>query len=616
MVQWLVCIIAAIGFAFDTYVLLMTPLINPPALAELLHVDMGTPGGRADVLRWASYILWGSALCGGVFGMLGGYLTDFLGRRRVLTWSIMLYAISSAAGAFSTSAEMLLVCRCLTFIGVCVEFVAAVAWLSELFPEPRRREAVLGYTQAFASVGGLLVAFTYKECVALAGHLPPWLTLPNNAQAWRYALISGLIPAIPLIVIRPFLPESPAWKQKKLAGTLQRPRFGELFQPLFRRTTIVTAILFACAYGAAFGAIQMQSQIVPGLIYVDVKTAESGPAAVPGPAPNGPPKLITQEIAGLKEKLAAAKKGTPEFKRSATAIKALTDVQQQIVGDVGLFQELGGLLGRFVLAWLALRIVSRQKLLRLFQVPGLLLIPLVFAIPAAGHLGEASLGVLKVGMFVTGFFTVAQFSFFGNYLPRMYPTHIRGTGESFAANVGGRMIGTGANFLTSQLAAALPLLPMMHDLPGNSQCGVCRCGSCVVRLCCRSCHQLLAAGAEERSAAGIDALGGRCECCGNCEIAGSHVYAPAWASEISSAKASGTTCHRIARRFGDHDALDRDVSHRRLACAERRVERVDGSGAVGSAPHGALRGVWNAAGLRCRRSHGRLARLPELRLAE
>ena len=53
---------------------------------------------------------------------------------------------------------MLLVLRCFVFIGVCVEFVAAVAWLAELFPEPKRREKVLGYTQAFSSLGGLMVA--------------------------------------------------------------------------------------------------------------------------------------------------------------------------------------------------------------------------------------------------------------------------------------------------------------------------------------------------------------------------------------------------------------------------------------------------------------------------
>ncbi len=55
---------------------------------------------------------------------------------------------------------------------------------------------------------------------------------------------------------------------------------------------------------------------------------------------------------------------------------------------------------------------------------------------------------------------VAQFSFWGNYLPRVYPTHLRGTGESFAANVGGRLIGTSAAWisvnLANQLTAASP----------------------------------------------------------------------------------------------------------------------------------------------------------------
>ena len=55
-----------------------------------------------------------------------------------------------------------------------------------------------------------------------------------------------------------------------------------------------------------------------------------------------------------------------------------------------------------------------------------------------------------------GLLTVAQFSFWGNYLPRMYPTHLRGTGESFAANVGGRMIGTSAAFVTTTLATSMP----------------------------------------------------------------------------------------------------------------------------------------------------------------
>jgi hypothetical protein len=41
-------------------------------------------------------------------------------------------------------------------------------------------------------------------------------------------------------------------------------------------------------------------------------------------------------------------------------------------------------------------------------------------------------------------------------MPRVYPTYLRGTGESFAANIGGRMIGTFAALLTTTLAASMP----------------------------------------------------------------------------------------------------------------------------------------------------------------
>jgi len=84
-------------------------------------------------------------------------------------------------------------------------------------------------------------------------------------------------------------------------------------------------------------------------------------------------------------------------------------------------------------------------------VPGLVLVPLVFVWAAVNDL-EA----LKWGIFLVGLVTVAQFSFWGNYLPRVYPTHLRGTGESFAANVGGRMLGTSAAFVTTTLATSMP----------------------------------------------------------------------------------------------------------------------------------------------------------------
>ena len=403
-VQWLICTIAAIGFAFDIYEILMLPLIVRPALLELTGAAPGSP----QFQMWVGRLFYIPAFAGGIFGLLGGYLTDRLGRRRVLTYSILIYAVAAFLSGFSTSIEMLLVLRCFVFIGVCVEFVAAVAWLAELFPEAKRREKVLGYTQAFSSLGGIMVAFVNGWLVAAAAYLPALnmldLAIANPHAPWRYTLMSGVLPAIPLILIRPFLPESPAWLQKKAAGTLKRPSIAALFAPDLRRTTIVTTIMFACAYGAAFGAIQQVQQIVPGL--PEVRQMTQG---------QPPPR------AGL--------------------------INQEVAANVTKVQEVGGLLGRVALAYLAVVIISRRKLIRLFQIPGLIVMPLTFAVA-----GTTNLNWLYVGMFLAGFFTVGQFSFWGNYLPRVYPLYLRGTGESFAANIGGRLIGTSFAWLTATLA--------------------------------------------------------------------------------------------------------------------------------------------------------------------
>ena len=141
-----------------------------------------------------------------------------------------------------------------------------------------------------------MVTGAYYLIVTYGSSLP---AVRGGHEAWRYTLMSGVIPAIPLIVIRPFLPESPVWAAKKRAGTLKRPSFAALFQPQFRRTTIVTTIMMACAYAAAFGAIQQMPRIVPGL----------------------------QEVQGLP--------------RTA---------QEQTISAVQSFQEFGGLAGRLLLA--------------------------------------------------------------------------------------------------------------------------------------------------------------------------------------------------------------------------------------------------------------------------
>jgi MFS family permease len=403
-IQWLICVIAVIGFAFDTYEILMLPLIARPALLELTGAQPGSP----EFQMWVGRLFYIPAVAAGIFGLLGGYLTDRFGRRRVLTYSILIYAVSAFASGYATSVEMLLVLRCFVYVGVCVEFVAAVAWLAELFPDPVQRERVIGYTQACSNFGGLMVASANGLMIAYASSLPALggfgLNLTDPHAAWRYTLMTGVIPAIPLILIRPFLPESPVWREKRASGTLKRPSIAALFSPELLRVTVVSTFMLALAYGAAFGALQQIPQIVPGVPEVQQQTQ------------NVPPP----QAAAITQRVAAR----------------MTTVQ-----------EIGGLLGRVLLALLVVRIVSRQRLVRMFQIPGLITFPIVF-----GIIATRDINWLYAGVFLAGLFTIGQFSFWGNYLPRLYPVHLRGTGESFAINIGGRMIGTCFAWLTATLA--------------------------------------------------------------------------------------------------------------------------------------------------------------------
>jgi hypothetical protein len=157
--------------------------------------------------------------------------------------------------------------------------------------------------------------------------------------------------------------------------------------------------MMACVFGAASGAIQQMPRVVPGV----------------------------PELAG-----------------------ASRVVQQQAVSVVALYQEVGGIAGRLLLAFLASRILSKRKLLWLFQIPGLFILPFVFLFSPSG------LEVAKWGIALVAFTTISQLSFWGNYLPGAFPTYLRGTGEGFAANVGGRMVGNTIAMITTSLVASMP----------------------------------------------------------------------------------------------------------------------------------------------------------------
>lgn len=432
--RWLVLAVAAIGFLFDTYELLMFPVIGAQALSELLNVPP-----TDDLVRlWSGRMLWIAALAGGIFGLLGGFLIDRFGRKTVMVGSILVYSVSPLAAAYSQELWQFVLFRCTTFIGVCVELVAAVTWLAELFEDKLQRELAIGWTLAFASVGGILVTEVFNTIVAFLKEHPEGVSwIPVPAAAWRYTLLTGLIPGALILLLMPFVPESRAWRDKKQAGTLRRPRFAELFSPELRRTTIVTTLLSACGYAAAFGALQLTPlQMVPGLPAIEEVKRET-------------PERVKEATAKVKGTPA----GTPEREEAERELNQAKDSVKHAIqvkrGNIQRWQEIGGLTGRILFAILLVYLASRV-LIRIFLLPGVVLFPVTYLV-----LYQGEYWIFALAIFFCGMLTVAQFSYVSEFLPKVFPLHLRGTGSAFATNVGGRMLGTMAATLNTEFLAPM-----------------------------------------------------------------------------------------------------------------------------------------------------------------
>jgi hypothetical protein len=237
------------------------------------------------------------------------------------------------------------------------------------------------------------------------------------------------------------------WKERRTAGTLKRPSFGSLFSPELRRVTVLTASLSACAYGIAFGALQVTvARVTPGLPELAAQAKELAPLRKEAEA-------LNKQLLALLDKGASATEQKPVrdlIRENFVKQKPINEQIQRVSNHLQWFQEMGGLAGRVALALLLIIGIARRSLLRVFQFPAVVLLPVTYFVLFSKG-GDAFLWAYAA----CGFMTVAQFSYFGEYLPKVFPLHLRGTGGSFATNVGGRMIGTSASLLTTVMIAPM-----------------------------------------------------------------------------------------------------------------------------------------------------------------
>ena len=193
----LVCMVAALGgllFGYDTGVI--NGAIGPLKAHFVLDAN------------WAGWAT-GCALVGCAIGAaIAGVLSDWLGRKKVLILSAILFFISAVGTALPKNITTFIIYRIIGGLGVGAASMSSPMYIAEISPA-RIRGRMVSVNQ-FAIVTGFLVVYFVNYFIALQGD-QMW----NQESGWRWMFGSEVLPALLLLVLLFFVPESPRWLTKQ-----------------------------------------------------------------------------------------------------------------------------------------------------------------------------------------------------------------------------------------------------------------------------------------------------------------------------------------------------------------------------------------------------------------
>lgn len=179
---------SAVGYAMDGFDLLILGFMLSAIAAEL-HF---TPAQAGSLVTWT---LVGAVAGGLLFGML----SDYFGRVRVLTWTILLFAVFTGACAFAQGYWDLLIYRTIAGLGLGGEFGIGMALVAEAWPASKR-----GRVSSYVGLG-------WQAGVLLAAVVTPIL-LP--LIGWRGMFMVGILPAIAAFAVRFAIGEPPIFVEQ------------------------------------------------------------------------------------------------------------------------------------------------------------------------------------------------------------------------------------------------------------------------------------------------------------------------------------------------------------------------------------------------------------------
>lgn len=252
--QWLVLIVAWMGWVFDSMDAMIYAMVLHPALLELLS-GAGNPGAvGSDHIGWYGGIIFSIFLIGwAVGGVLFGVVADQVGRTKTLIATILIYAVFTGLAALSQEWWHLAFYRFLTALGIGGEWAAGAAIVAETWPEDKRAKAA-GILQSAWAVG-FFIAAAFN--LVLAGY------------GWRVLFLVGILPAVVALFVRLWVREPDRWvrahARELRQGTGAGHKIAELFQAGYRRQTLVGTLLAFVAVFGLWGATNWTPTLVGAL---------------------------------------------------------------------------------------------------------------------------------------------------------------------------------------------------------------------------------------------------------------------------------------------------------------------------------------------------------------
>jgi benzoate transport len=187
-----------LGYAMDGFDLLILGFMLP-AIAADLHL---TPAQSGALVTWT---LAGAVAGGVVFGML----SDYFGRVRMLTWTILVFAVFTGLCALSQGYGDLLIYRTVAGIGLGGEFGIGMALVAEAWPA-RLRARVSSYVGIGWQMGVLAAALITPMLLPVIG--------------WRGMFAVGLLPAVVSFFVRRHVDEPALFTERRAAAKADTAR--------------------------------------------------------------------------------------------------------------------------------------------------------------------------------------------------------------------------------------------------------------------------------------------------------------------------------------------------------------------------------------------------------